>query len=172
MSNLRVFSIGSGFKSPSPHHLFLVAYRERAIRKRVAFLLFCSVSVAYGSTPGRQGSIPCNCAGFQRLLSSASPFSRLPLRCRWTLNRIPGGGRHPTHPARLTVSPPASLRSSSIIFSTFRLNGDRLAAAQPSCCSRKNSQFRHEATCSSTFCFSASDNFLQGVALHHHGRRD
>src|ERR1019366_385775 len=38
-----------------------------------------------------------------------------------------------------------------------RLNGDRIAAAQPTCSSRTNSHFRHEATCFSTFCFSASD---------------
>src|ERR1017187_4782197 len=61
--------------------------------------------------------------------------------------------RHPHHRFHRF----AFFLSASMSFATYRLNGDRIAAAQPTCSSRTNSHFRHEATCFSTFCFSASD---------------
>ena len=48
--------------------------------------------------------------------------------------------------------------SASMSFSTYRLNGDRIAAARPSCSSRTNSHVRHEATCFSTRSISASES--------------
>ena len=72
---------------------------------------------------------------------------------------VPGRPTASLPPPPTPPSPFADfLRSTSIKFRSFVMNGDRIAAAQPSCSSRQNRHLGHRATCFSTRSISASES--------------
>src|ERR1017187_440665 len=82
-------------------------------------------------------------------MSQWTPFGRL-------RNRQRIRPHHPYQPRSHRFV--AFFLSASMSFSTYLLNGDRIAAAHPSCSSRQNRHFGQEATCLSTRRISGSES--------------